>query len=227
MVLAHPDDPEFFCGGTVARWCQEGHEVVYCLLTKGEKGSDDGAMDPAELAARRQQEQQRAAEILGVRQVIFLDYADGMLAPSLELRKDIVRVIRRMRPQVIVTCDPTNYFPSDRYINHPDHRAAGQATLDAVFPAAGSALYFPELASQEGLQPHKISRVYVAAAQHPNTAVDVTSTIERKLQAILAHESQIRDPAGLKARVRERMLDPTSPPDSPRYIERFKRIDLQ
>jgi LmbE family N-acetylglucosaminyl deacetylase len=227
VVLAHPDDPEFFCGGTVARWCAEGHEVVYCLLTKGERGSDDGSVVPAELAAKRQQEQQRAAEILGVRQVIFLDYPDGMLAPSLEVRRDIVRTIRRIRPQVIVTCDPTNYFPSDRYINHPDHRAAGQATLDAVFPAAGSALYFPELTRDEGLQPHKISRVYVAAAQHPNTTVDVSATIERKLRAILAHQSQIRDPEGLEARVRERMLDPTSPPDSPRYIERFKRIDLQ
>jgi len=226
VVLAHPDDPEFFCGGTVARWASEGHEVSYCLLTRGDKGADDSHADPTELARRREQEQREAAAVLGVKEVSFLDYPDGYLVPDLALRKDVVRVIRRVRPAILVTCDPTNFFPNDRYINHPDHRAAGQVALDAAFPAAGSGLFFPELEREEGLLPHKLCQVYVSSPQNPNTLVDVTGFFERKFTALLAHRSQISDPQALEARLRERMLDPNSPPDAPRYVERFRRIDL-
>ena len=138
----------------------------------------------------------------------------------------VIRVLRQVRPDIVVTCDPTNFFPSDRYINHPDHRAAGQATLDAVFPASGSALFFPELLSEEGLQPHRIRQVYVAMPQTANAFIDVTGTLERKIAALREHRSQIPDPAGLEARIRERLLDPASPPEAPRYVERFRLIDL-
>ena len=226
VVLAHPDDPEFFCGGTIARWIAEGREVFYCLLTRGDKGADEAGVDPLELARIREQEQRAAAAVLGVKDVLFLDNPDGGLVPDLALRGEVVRVIRQIRPDIVVTCDPTNFFPSDRYINHPDHRAAGQVTLDAVFPASRSALYFPELLEREGLEPHKVQHVYVAGTIHPNTTVDVTQFIDRKGEALKEHRSQIRDVESLAERIRTRMQDPESPPDAPRYIERFKRVHL-
>jgi len=226
VVLAHPDDPEFFCGGTLALWAEQGREIEYCLLTRGDKGADDADTDPVALAHLREAEQRAAAAVLGVRQVRFLDLADGYLTPDLALRKQVVRVLRQVRPDIVVTCDPTNFFPSDRYINHPDHRAAGQATLDAVFPAAGSGMFFPELERERGLRPHKVSTVYVAEAQHPNTTVDVTAFLDRKVAALREHKSQINDMEGLDGRMREWLLDPDSPPDSPRYVEHFHRIDL-
>ena len=227
VVLAHPDDPEFYCGGTVARWTSEGREVVYCLLTRGDKGNDEAGTDPEALAEKRMAEQRAAAKVLGVNEVIFLEHPDGYLTPDLTLRRDVVRIIRQVRPEIIVTCDPTNFFPSDRYINHSDHRAAGQATLDAVFPAAGSGLYFPELLREEGLAPHKVEQVYVAGAQHPNTVVNVTKFFDRKIAALREHASQIPSMEVLEKNLRERMLDADSPPDAPRYIERFMRIDLR
>jgi LmbE family N-acetylglucosaminyl deacetylase len=226
-VLAHPDDPEFFCGGTVARWVAEGREVHYCLLTRGDKGADEPGQVPGDLANIREAEQRAAANVLGVKQVIFLSYEDGYLVPDLALRKEIVRVIRQVKPGIVITCDPTNFFPSASYINHPDHRAAGHATLDAVFPAARSALYFPELYEDEGLHPHKVKQVYVSNAIHPNTTVDVTEFLVTKLEALRAHRSQIEDFAAMEIRLKERMLDPESPPDAPRYAERFQRITLR
>ncbi len=225
VVLAHPDDPEFFCGGTIARWTAAGREVHYCLLTSGDKGAAGRGVDPKELAARREAEQRAAAEVLGVQEVRFLGYPDGYLTATLELRRDIVRVIRQVQPQVLVTCDPSNIFPGGHYINHADHRAAGEAALDAVFPASRSALYFPELL-QEGLEPHKVSEVYVAGARDPNLSIDVTAFIERKLIALSKHSSQLRDLDALGDRLRQWMLDPQSPPDAPRYVERYLRIAL-
>ncbi len=226
VVLAHPDDPEFYCGGTVARWASEGRRVIYCLLTRGDKGADESGTDPEAMAVTREREQRAAAAVLGVTEVLFLDHADGYLVPDLALRREIVGVIRRVRPDIVVTCDPTNFFPSSRYINHPDHRAAGQATLDAVFPAAGSGMFFPELEADHGLAPHKVRQVYVAGALNPNTAVDVTAQVARKVEALRQHVSQIRDMDGLDHRMRDWLLDPESPADAPRYVERFQRIEL-
>jgi LmbE family N-acetylglucosaminyl deacetylase len=224
VVLAHPDDPEFFCGGTLALWAEQGSWIGYCLLTRGDKGDEHGS-DPSGLAATRELEQRAAAQVLGVAEVTFLNYPDGYLVPDLELRREVVRAIRKVKPTVVVTCDPTNFFPNDRYINHPDHRAAGQVTLDAVFPAAGSRMFFPELLV-EGLEPHKVSQVYVAMPQTPNTVIDVTAMFERKVEALRRHASQIADPEALLLRLKDRMLDPSAPPESPRYVERFRRIDL-
>lgn len=226
VVLAHPDDPEFYCGGTVARWAAEGRRVTYCLLTRGERGGNDPSADPHSLAELRVAEQQAAARVLGVHEVLFLDYPDGYLVADLALRKDVVRVIRRARPDVLITCDPTNFFPSSTYINHPDHRAAGQAALDAVFPASGSGMFFPELERGEGLSPHKVHQVYVAGARDPNTAIDITAFLNRKVAALREHRSQIRDMDGLEARIRSWHLDADSPPEAPRYVEHFQRIDL-
>ena len=227
VVLAHPDDPEFFCGGTIARWAASGRDITYCLLTRGDKGSDDDSLSTQELAEIREVEQRAAAKALGVNEVLFLKELDGYVLPTLDLRRDIVRVLRQVKPQVVITCDPTNFFPSNYYINHADHRAAGQATLDAVYPAARSALYFPELSNDEGLQPHKVREVYIAGAQHPNITVDITEFFSQKVAALSEHRSQIKDITALEERMRERMLDPESPPDDPRYIERFRRIVLR
>ncbi|MFA9402243.1 MAG: PIG-L deacetylase family protein [Anaerolineales bacterium] len=227
VVLAHPDDPEFFCGGTIARWAASGRDITYCLLTRGDKGSDDDSLSTQELAEIREVEQRAAAKTLGVHEVMFLKELDGYVLPTLDLRRDIVRVIRQVKPQVVITCDPTNFFPSNYYINHADHRAAGQATLDAVYPAARSALYFPELSQEEGLQPHKVREVYIAGAQHPNITVDITDFFSQKVAALTEHRSQIKDITALEERMRSRMLDPESPPDDPRYIERFRRIVLR
>lgn len=224
VVLAHPDDPEFFCGGTVARWAKEGRHVVYCLLTRGDKGADEPGADPVELARVREAEQRAAAEVLGVAEVLFLDYRDGELTLDQGLRRDVVRVVRQVRPDTLITSDPSNYYST--FVNHSDHRIAGQAALDAVWPGARSALYYPELYEDEGLAPHKVRQVYIAGAVHPDTVIDVTDSYPLKLKALAAHRSQIQDVEGLDQRLRQRMLDAESPPDAPRFVERFKRIEL-
>jgi LmbE family N-acetylglucosaminyl deacetylase len=220
VLLAHPDDPEYFCGGTVAVWADAGAELTYCLVTSGEKGSDDLDVDGHELARRREAEQRAAAQVLGVRTVHFLGLPDGMLEPDLDLRREMARAIRRFQPDIVVTCDPTMLFTLGRGLNHPDHRAVGLATLDAVYPAAGSGPFFPELLT-EGLTPHKVSRVFLAGTQNPDTTVDISSTLERKLEALRCHRSQIRDFDEVADWVRRRYLDPTAP-DSPRYLERVR-----
>ncbi len=224
VVLAHPDDPEYFCGGTVARWAAEGLDVTYCLVTSGDKGADGAEVDARELAHRREGEQQAAADVLGVRHVIFLRREDGTLEPDLGLRRDIVRVIRQARPDILITCDPTTLFPRRTRINHADHRAVGLATIDAVYPAAGSALFFPELLA-EGLTPHKVRQVYLAGSQNPDTAVDITDHLDRKLEALRCHRSQIPDFDEVAARLRERLRDPEAPADAPRYLEHFLRLE--
>jgi LmbE family N-acetylglucosaminyl deacetylase len=224
VILAHPDDPEYFCGGTVARWTAEGGSVTYCLVTSGDKGADGVGADSAALARLREEEQRCAAEVLGVQEVLFLGRPDGMLEADIPLRRDLARVIRRVRPDRLITCDPTTIFPRRQRINHSDHRATGQAALDAVYPAAGSALYFPELLD-EGHSPHKVQEVYVAGSQDPNVTVDITDTIDRKLEALRCHRSQLPDFEETARYVRERLLDPSSPPGRPRYVERFLRLE--
>jgi LmbE family N-acetylglucosaminyl deacetylase len=192
VVVAHPDDAEFICAGAVARWAAEGHEVHYVLLTSGDKGSDDPNVTPDQLVATREAEQRAACEVLGVREVHFLRYPDAMLVPDIALRRELVRVIRRLKPDVVVCQDPTVRFVDQRYINHPDHRAAGEATLDAVYPAARDRMTFPELVA-EGFEPHKVSEVYLAGAKDPDVAIDITDHLETKLAALRAHASQLGD----------------------------------
>jgi LmbE family N-acetylglucosaminyl deacetylase len=203
VIMAHPDDPEFFCGGTLALWCAGGAEVTYLILTNGNKGSDDPAMTPEQLAALRRQEQQAAADILGVKRVIFFDEPDGELQPTLNLRQRVVAEIRRYRPEAIIAPDPTRYFYLNMYINHADHRAAGEVAIDAVFPAARNRMYHPELLAQ-GLEPHLVKEVYLAGSTQPNRWVDISTVFETKLQAIRCHLSQIADPETMVKRVTER-----------------------
>jgi LmbE family N-acetylglucosaminyl deacetylase len=223
VVLAHPDDPEFFCGATIARWTAAGHTVVYWLLTCGDKGASDPAVVPDELCNTRFSEQRAAAAVLGVTEVNFLGYPDGHLVADLALRKDITRIIRQEKPDVLVTCDPQTLFVGDNRVNHPDHRAAGQAALDAVFPAAGNPLYFPELLHGENLQPHSVREVWVAGTLDPNVRMEATDLWETKIQALYKHASQIGEPQALYQRMRSRHTSDSSL-ENPRYEEVFRRI---
>ena len=188
VIVAHPDDAEFTMAGTVALWTRSGCRVTYVLCTDGNAGSHEPGMTRERLAEIRRQEQRAACDTLGVREVMFLGYDDGQLQPTLDLRRDLVTAIRQYRPEVVLTSDPTRLFRGDRYINHPDHRAAGQAALDAVAPASSMPLLWPEVG-----QPHRVQRVYVYGNGEPNVWVDITETIEQKIAALKQHASQMED----------------------------------
>jgi LmbE family N-acetylglucosaminyl deacetylase len=224
VILAHPDDPEFFCGATLARWVRAGHKITYVLMTCGDKGYNPATrpeMTPEKLCGLRHVEQNNAAKIIGASAVHFLDLADGYLIPSLDLRRDIVREIRRHKPDILVTCDPQNLF-AQYGINHPDHRACGQIVLDAVFPAAGNLVYFPELL-KEGFQPHMPKEVWCSLTSQPNTTLDVTDTWDTKLQAILEHKTQVPDADKLIERMKSRRTE-DSADENPRYEEKFRVV---
>lgn len=226
-VFAHPDDPEFFAGATFAKWAADGADITFVVATSGDKGSADPEMTSEKLVAIREVEEQKAAEALGVNEVVFLRYTDGELYPTLDLRRDITRMIRMKKPDVVVTLDPTVFWYGTRGINHPDHRAIGAATLEAVFPTARDRLNFIEMERDEGLEPHKALTVYIAGAAEPTVTVDVTDSIETQIKSLYEHKSQISDMEGMAKRIRERSIDPDSPPEYPRHIEKFRVINLR
>lgn len=191
-IFAHPDDAEFTVAGTIARWAQAGCRIVYVLCTDGDVGTNDPDLTREQLGALRRQEQWDACSVLGVQDVVFLGYSDGLLQPTLELRRDLVRAIRKHKPEVVLCGDPTAFFYGDEYINHPDHRAAAQAALEAVFPAASMRLVFSELAA-EGLTPHQVRQVYVWGSAELNAWVDISATLEHKIEALRKHKSQMGD----------------------------------
>ena len=201
---------------------ERGIKSVYRLFTRGDKGSNDPNIPPHQLAILREKEQRAAAEILGVESVEFLDYRDGELTPSLNARKDVVRTIRQIRPDILVTSDPTNYFVRDTYLNHPDHRIAGQIVLEGYFPAAGNPMFFPELVA-EGLQPHSVKEIWISLAENPNVKIDITDTWNLKLLALKEHKSQIGDPKEFEERMKTRRTAESSD-ESPRYEELFHRL---
>lgn len=224
VILAHPDDPEFFCGGTLARWARAGHKISYYLLTCGDKGFNDSTppeMTPDKLCGLRHEEQAQAARTIGAEDVHWLDRPDGYLVPDLELRREVVRIIRKLKPTILVTCDPQTLFAAYG-INHPDHRAAGQVVLDAVFPAAGNKEYFPELIT-EGFPPHTPSEVWCSLTNQPTVVVDVTGTWEVKMEALLQHKSQIGDVEKFKTRLKSRRTE-DSTDEAPRYEEKFRVV---
>lgn len=225
VILAHPDDPEFFCGASIARWTAAGHEVRYCLLTCGDKGSKDFNTSSEQVCNSREEEQRKAAAVLGVKEVTFLNFPDGYLVPDLELRREITRVIRRERPDIVVTCDPHTLYTAENRLNHPDHRAAGQAVLDAVYPAARDHLYFPELLLNEKLEPHIVREVWAAGTLNPNAILDVTPQWQTKIRALWEHKSQIGDPEKLAERMLARRVAGTTA-ENPRFEERFRRVIL-
>ena len=192
VIVAHPDDIEFSCAGTIARWTQKGCRAAYVLVTSGDVGIAWAGMTRAKAAEIREAESLAAARIAGAHQVVFLREPDGLLQPTLDLRKKLVREIRRHQPEVVITGDPTIVWAGEDYINHPDHRAAAQAALDATFPAAGQPNLYDEL-ELEGLQAHKVRKVYVTVWGPGDVFVDISPTIETKIEALRAHQSQMRD----------------------------------
>ena len=187
VVTPHPDDAEFGVGGTVVHWVRQGKEVVYIVCTNGDKGTDDARVKPDELAGIRQKEQLKAAKILGVKEVVFLGHPDQGLEDTPEFRKEIVRLIRIYRPDIIVTSDPYR-----RYIWHRDHRIVGQVTLDAVFPYARDIWAYPDLL-EEGLEPHRVKEIWFWASEDVNHRFDITQTFNLKLKALRSHKSQIKE----------------------------------
>lgn len=189
-IYAHPDDTEFTIGGSVALWAEQGAEVTYCIITDGGAGSNDPNQSLTQLIVIREAEQRAAAAELGVKDVLFLGYTDGTLEPTIELRRTLTRLIRQLRPHRVVCGDPTAVLYDDEYINHPDHRAAAEAALYAVFPSAVTRPIFPELLA-EGFEPHQVREVYISSPVEPTTYVDISTTLERKIQALRHHKSQV------------------------------------
>jgi len=201
-VAAHPDDIEFTIAGSVARWTREGRNVLFCLVTTGGAGTNEYTPSGDGLVPTRERELHEAARILGVKDVVLLGYPDGVVEPTLGLRRDLTRVIRRVRPDVVVCSDPTVRYYGNQYLNHPDHRAVGSAALDAVFPSAETRGIFPELLT-EGLAPHKVKEVLISGAVPPDTWIDIGDTLETKCAALKAHATQVGEGEWVEPMLRE------------------------
>ena len=200
VVMAHPDDVDFGSAGTVAVLTDAGVEVVYCLVTDGDAGGFDLSIARPDMAAMRREEQTRAAKEVGVERLVFLGHADGRVVADLTLRRDISRVIRQVRPTVVIQQSPELNL-ARIYASHPDHLATAQACLAAVYPDARNPFAHTELLD-EGLEPWSVPEVWIAGGPTPGDAIDVTDQVERKLRALLAHETQHQDPTGVEERVR-------------------------
>jgi LmbE family N-acetylglucosaminyl deacetylase len=224
LIAAHPDDIEFVMAGTAAKWRRLGSEVRYVLVTSGDAGSRDPSFSRPELARIREAEQRAAAGVAGVDDVVFLGYPDGELMLTLDLRRSIVREVRRYKPDAVLCFDPTRVFSGDRYINHPDHRAAAQAALDAVAPGAAMPNVFADL-RDEGLEPHAVREVYVSGGQNGTTYIDISDTIELKLEALRQHASQFPDGRDPGEMVRAWAAETGKRAGVP-YAEAFLRIVL-
>jgi LmbE family N-acetylglucosaminyl deacetylase len=200
VITAHPDDVDFGAAGTVAVWTDAGVDVTYCLVTDGDAGGFDAELPRHELGPLRRREQTAAAREVGVTRLVFLGYPDGRLQPTLELRRDLARVIREVRPQRVMAPMPERNYERI-FASHPDHLAAGEAALCAVYPDSRNEFAFPELMA-EGLAPWVVPEVWLMAAPQPNRVVDITDQVDRKIRALLCHESQHPDPVGMQERVR-------------------------
>src|SRR5438270_163510 len=220
-VYAHPDDPEISCGGTLARWAKGGSEVHVLICTRGEKGSPDPTQDPAQLARKRRKEMAAAAKVLGLAGHRSLDANDGELENTVDLRREIVAVVRELRPDVVLCPDPTAVFFGGSYYNHHDHRATGWATLDAVAPAAGNPHYFPDAGPV-----HHVRAVYLSATMEPDVWVDISDTLDVKVEALFRHESQLTETGEFfRAFLRER-AEEAGRAAGVRYAEGFRRLNL-
>ncbi|MCS7207255.1 MAG: PIG-L family deacetylase [Dehalococcoidia bacterium] len=220
VVFAHPDDAEFGCAGTVARWAREGAHIVYVLATSGDSGTSDRSLTPERLAAIREAEQIEAARMLGVREVVFLRYPDGGLEDTKEFRGKVVREIRRVKPDVVLTSEP---FPRLRF-SHRDHRIAGLVAMDACYPYCRDHLYYPEHLL-EGLDTHKVGAVLFWGPDQPDVFSDITDTLETKLRALACHKSQFSDFNAVAERVKEWARLNGQRVEVP-YAEAFRKIEF-
>jgi LmbE family N-acetylglucosaminyl deacetylase len=202
VITAHPDDLDFGAGGTIAQWTARGISVSYCICTDGDQGGFDPAEPRENIPGIRQREQRAAGEVLGVSEITFLGYRDGWLTPSFELRKDLVRAIRRARPQRVLIQSPERNWTRIQ-ASHPDHLAAGEAAIQAIYPDARNAFAWPELLSDEGLEPWTVREVWVMAIENPTHFVDISSTFDQKIAALRAHASQTAHESELESWIRE------------------------
>jgi LmbE family N-acetylglucosaminyl deacetylase len=223
-MIAHADDAEFGAAGTIAKWVREGKDVFYVVATNGNKGSGDPNMTHEELARIRQREQMAACKVLGVKDIVFLGYPDGELVPTLQLRRDLTREIRRFKPDIALVPDPTTYYFGNQYVNHPDHRAIGEAALGAIFPSARDRLTFAELLA-DGFEPWKVKELYLTLNTTPDVWVDITDTMDVKLAALREHGSQMGDMVEMEKRVKERAEFAAQGHDM-KYAESFKKMVL-
>jgi LmbE family N-acetylglucosaminyl deacetylase len=201
VIAAHPDDVDFGAAGTIAQWTDAGLEVSYCIVTNGDAGGSDRSVSRAEMVAIRQAEQTAAAKQVGVHDLHFLGYPDGQVEPTIGLRRDLARVIRLLRPERVVCPSPErNYFRLG--VSHPDHRAVGSSALDAIYPDSRNPFAFPELLTQEKLEPWTVREVWISGSPAPTHYIDITDTFSRKVAALRSHASQISDPVGLEQTLR-------------------------
>ncbi|MEI6046695.1 MAG: PIG-L deacetylase family protein [Chloroflexota bacterium] len=221
-IVAHPDDTEFGCSGTVAKWIKVGCEIHFVVLTSGDKGTEDPNADIAELRRIREAEQEEAARILGVASCVFLHFTDGELVNTLEMRGAVVRQIRRFKPEVIFTWDPL----TRNYRMHPDHRICGQLALEAAFPSAMMPLSYPEQLRDEGLEVHRTKKLLLFGSDLPDYQIDISAVIEQKFEAIRAHTSQFDwNKSGIEERWRKRLRQAAAGFDF-EYAEAFKLVEL-
>lgn len=228
VVVAHADDAEFGCSGTVARLCAEGWEMVYVMCTDGSKGSSDRNMSQKELSRIRHEEQVNAGKVLGLKDVVFLDNEDSMLQATLELRKSIAREIRRHKPDVVITMYPMRNLDDGGYgVGHPDHMAAGEATLQAIFPTARDHMTFPDLL-EDGYEPHKVAEVWIMGHPNPDHWMDVSDHMDTSVKALMEHKSQMdgRDEAWAHQRMREFRRE-RAVGKGMQYAEAFKKIGFR
>lgn len=227
-VGAHPDDIDIGCCGSIAKWINEGTDVFYLILTDGSKGSEDAKISNQELIKIRRAEQQKAAGLLRVKKVFSLDFIDGELENTSALRKQIVKIIRQVKPTTVICWDPTLYYDESRmFVNHPDHRISGEATMDCVYPFARNARTYPELLD-EGLEPHVVEELLIMNFSKANYFVDISNTIDKKLEALACHKSQFADIKKFTGMIREmnKMVGQKAKPKM-RYAEGFIRITLR
>ena len=228
VIVAHPDDIDFGTAGSVATWTRAGIEVTYLLVTSGEAGGSDREQPRAHMAEMREDEQQAAAKVVGVEDVRFLHYADGRIESTLELRRDLSRVMRQVRPQRVVTQSPDRLY--DRiYASHPDHLATGDAAIAAVYPDARNPFAHPELLAVEALEPWSIPQLWIMARPGPNVFVDITDVIDAKLEALCSHTSQISDPEQIETLLRNWAAANAKQAGLPegRYAEMFRAVDTR
>ncbi len=226
-LYAHPDDAEFFAGGTLARWASEGASITLVLVTSGDKGSSDREIMWQDLRQTREAETQAAATQLGIDKVIFMRWRDGELLPSMAMRRAFVRFIRMIRPDAVLSSDPTTRAREDRRLNHPDHWIVASEVMHAVYPAARDHLNFPELLEDEGLEPHITPHLYMSLSERPNLRIITTAFQDHKLRALAQHRSQVGDDI---VRLQERLAGyadlELSQPDAPQFAEYFRLISL-
>ena len=220
VIMAHPDDPDFSCAGTAIKMVQKGIDVTFMILTNGDKGNHNPEITRNQLIELRKIEQRAAAAVEGVQHVLFMGVEDGFLQSTPDLRKRVTREIRRIQPQLIITSSPDRYFGGNGYINHPDHRNAGIVTLESIFPATDNMMFFPELLD-EGYLPHKIKQLYIMGDAQVDLKIDITEVFEQKIEAIICHKTQVREPEKLQERMTQR-AGQKQEDGSVRFFEQFR-----